>query len=64
MSKCPDCNGPLEAIEWTKTYTRMVCEDRCNGENSHDAHYCVKCDSIIEDEECEECEEASLLDCP
>ena len=53
--KCPDCNGPLEWIESQTSYDRKVCENRCQGENSHDAHYCKLCGEIMEFEWCYEC---------
>lgn len=55
MIKCPDCNGLLEFLEETKTYTRYTCENQCNGENSHDAHYCNRCNFVMDGEYCTEC---------
>lgn len=59
---CPDCQGPLEEIEWAPTYTRLVCENQCRGEDSYDCHHCPDCKFPLEgDEQCpncsDECEE-------
>lgn len=49
---CPNCKKELECIETGENYQRYVCGERCEGEDSFDAHFCKKCGELMEGEEC------------